>query len=165
MALDEAALAEIKRLHQACELTLDEIGERFGIAGATVSKLARVHGWTPRCELLGRKSPSFRPVGARKRARLLRRLYDTMSMMLEQMEADMKSGNLKAQDLERVGRSMAAMIASVSKATATEPDGDKKQTTSTAKPAPVSEVERIHREIIERFERIQRRRNAEAGSE
>jgi hypothetical protein len=31
--------------------------------------------------------------------------------------------------------------------------------------ATVDEIERLQREIVERFERIQRRRNAEAGSE
>ena len=34
----------------------------------------------------------------------MRRLYDTISMMLEQMEADMKSGKLTAQDFERDGQ-------------------------------------------------------------
>jgi hypothetical protein len=165
-ALDEAALAEIKRLHQANELTLDEIGARFGIAATMVSKLARVHGWPSRTQLLGRRARSFRRVTARKRARLVRRLYDTISMMLEQMEADMKSGKLQAQDFERIGKSMAAMIGSLGKAAATEPDGDEKQKADSAEPAAAAdEAERLHREIIARFERVQQRRNAEAGSE
>ena len=165
MVFTEADLAEIKRLHQANELTLDEIGERFGIAATTVSKLARLHGWRSRSELLGRSPRSFRPVTARRQARLVRRFYDTISMMLEQMEADMRSGTLKAQDFERVGKSMAAMIGGLGKATATEPDGDETQKPISAEPDAAADVERIQREIIERFERIQNRRSAEAGSE
>lgn len=166
MELDEAALGEIKRLHQANELTLDEIGARYGMAATAVSKLARVHGWPSRTQLLGRRARSFRRVTARKRARLVRRLYDTISMMLERMEAEMKSGKLQAQDFERIGKSMAAMIGSLGKAAATEPQGDEKQTCNTAELVPASdEAERLHREIIERFERIRERRKTEAGSE
>jgi len=165
MALDKAALAEIKRLHQANELTLAEIGARFGLAATTVSKLARVHGWPSRSQLQGRAPPSFRPATGRTQAKLVRRLFDTISAMLEQMEAGMKSGKLTAQDFERAGKSVAAMIGGLSKATATEPDGDEKQTPNTEPAAAADEAERLHREIIERFERIQRRRDAEAGSE
>jgi len=167
MALDKAALTEIKRLHQANELTLDEIGARYGMAATSVSKLARVHGWRSRSEMLGRASRSFRPATARTQAKLVRRLYDTISMMLEQMEADMRSGKLTAQDFERAGKSVAAMIGGLSKATATEPDGDEKQkpkSAETAAPPAADEAERLHREIIARFERVQKRRNAEAGS-
>jgi hypothetical protein len=166
MVLDEATLAEIKRLHQANELTLDEIGARHGIAATKVSKLARVNGWPSRSQLLGRAPRSFRRASARTQARLVRRLYDTISVMLLQMEADMRSGTLKAPDFERIGKSVAAMVGSLSKATATEPDGDEKQKPNAAAPAAApDEAERLHREIIARFERIQSRRNAEAGSE
>ncbi len=104
---------------------------------------------------------------AQAKAKLIRRLYDTISMMLEQMEADMRSGQLKAQDVERGGKSMAAMIGSLTKAAATEPDGDAKQKPETTEPAAAvaDEVARLQREIIERFESIQRRRDAEAGSQ
>jgi hypothetical protein len=165
MALSEAALAEIKCLHQANELTLAEIGALFAISASTVAKLARRYGWTSRSELIGRVRPSFRSVTAQAKARLIRRLYDTISMMLEQMEADMRSGKLKAQDVERAGKSMAAMIGSLTKATATEPDGDAKQKPETEPAAVANEVARLQREIIERFESIQRRRDAEAGSQ
>jgi hypothetical protein len=162
--LDEATLAEIKRLHQANELTLAVIGARYGMAATSVSKLARVHGWPSRSELIGRAPQSFRRVSARTHARLVRRLYDTISMMLEQMEAAMKSGKLTAQDFERTGKSAAAMISSVSKATAAEPDGVEKKKPNARPAASADDAERLHREIIERLERIQRRRNAEAGS-
>jgi len=165
MALSEAAL-EIKCLHQANELTLAEIGALFAISASTVAKLARANGWPSRSELIGRAPRSFRLVTAQAKARLIRRLYDTISMMLEQMEADMRSGKLKAQDVERAGKSMAAMIGSLTKATATEPDGDAKQKPETTEPAAAAdEVARLQREIIERFASIQRRRDAEAGSQ
>jgi hypothetical protein len=168
MALDEAALAEMKRLHQANELTLTEIGVRFGLSASMVSKVARQNGWPSRTELKGRSPRTLQWVTERARTRLVRRLYETIGMMLEQMEADMKGGNLKAQDFERVGKSVAAMIGGLSKATATEPDGDqKKKSPKSAEPAEspaADEAERLHREIIERFERVQKRRNAEAGS-
>jgi hypothetical protein len=169
MVLSEAALAEIKCLHQANELTLAEIGVRFGLSASTVSNLARRHGWPSRTEVIGRARPSFRGVTARAKAKLVRRFYDTISMMLEQMETDMRSGKLKAQDVERAGKAMAAMaamIGSLGKAAATEPDGDKKQKPeSTEAAAAADEVERLQREIIARFESIQRRRDAEAGSQ
>ncbi len=166
MALDEATLAEMKRLHQACELTLAEIGVRFGMAATTVSKVARLNGWPSRSELIGRAPPSFRRVSARAKARLVRRIYDTIGTMLKQMEADMESGKLQANDFERAGKSVAAMLAGLHKATATEPDGDDKQKPNAAEPAAAAdEAERLHREIIERFERIQQRRKAEAGSD
>jgi hypothetical protein len=164
MALTEAAVAEIKCLHQACELTLDQIGARYGIAATAVSRLARIHGWPSRSELMGRSPRKLQPVAAQSRTRLVCRLYNTITMMLELMEAEMKSGTLKAPDFERIGRSVAAMLGGLSKATATEPDGDKK-TPNTAEPAAApDDAERLHREIVERFERIQRRRNAERGS-
>jgi hypothetical protein len=166
MVLDEAALAEIKRLHQANVLTLAEIGARYGIAATAVSKLARRQGWPSRSELTGRSPRMVQPVASQSRARLVCRLYNTITMMLELMEAEMKSGTLKAPDFERIGKSVAAMLGGLSKATATEPDGDEKQKPTSAAPAAAAdEAERLHREIVERFARIQQRRNAEAGSE
>ncbi len=165
MEFDAATLAEIKCLHQANEQTLADIGERFGIAATTVSKLARTHGWTSRSELIGRAPRSYHPVTAQAQARLVRRLYDTISMMLEQMEADMRSGKLNTPDFERTAKSVAALIGSVSKAKTTVTDGDEKKKPQAAAPTVAAdEVERLHREMIERFERIRSRRDTEAGS-
>ena len=164
MALDEATLAQIKDLHQANELTLAEIGARFGISASKVSRLARVHGWPSRSEMLGRSPRTFRSVTGLARARLVRRFYDTMGLMLLQMEADMRSGKLTGPDYERTGKSLAAIVGSLGKATATEPDGDETKKPKCAEPA-ADDAERLHREIIERFERIQKRRHDEAGSE
>ena len=166
MRFDAATLAEIKRLHQALELTLAEIGARYGIAATAVSKLARREGWPSRSELTGRSPRKLQPVAAQSRTRLICRLYNTITMMLELMEAEMKSGSLKAPDFERIGKSVAAMLGGLSKATATEPDGDETQKPTAAGSAVAAdEAERLHREIVERFARIQQRRNAEAGSE
>jgi hypothetical protein len=170
MALDEAALAEVKRLHQENELTLVEIGVRNGVSASTISRWARVHEWPSRTELLGWAPRSFSPVTALTRARLVRRFYDAMSKRLEQMVEDMAEGRLSAEEFENGGKAVAAMFGSVAKAAA-DLDGEKKHKAKAVAPAPVSagpsvsdDVERLHREIVERFERIQRRRNAEAGS-
>jgi hypothetical protein len=166
MALDERAVAEIKILHQACELTLAEIGARCGISATAVSHLARKEGWTPRSQLLGHAARSFRPATLQMRARLVRRFYDVMNKKLDQMEKAMAADKLSAEEFEREGKTTAAMFGSVAKAVA-ESDGEKRQKPKASEPAPVSasdEAERLHREIIERFERIQKRRNAEAGS-
>lgn len=165
MAFSEADLAEMKRLHQANVLTLDEIAEQFGIAATTVSKIARTHGWPSRSELKGRAARSFRRVSAQAEARLLRQLYDTTLRMLAQMEAEMAGGNLGTQDIERAAKAVAAMVGSVGKVTMAGPDGDTTQTPDADESRDsAANVERLKREIIERFESIQRRRNAEGGS-
>jgi hypothetical protein len=61
------------------------------------------------------------------------------------------------------------MIGGMNKVAAADTDADTKQKPKSAEPAAAapddaSEAERISREIIERFERIQRRREAEGGS-
>ena len=47
-------------------------------------------------------------------------------------------------------------------ATGAHADKERKPKPAAATPTTLGEAERLHREIIERFERIQRRRNAEA---
>ena len=79
------------------------------------------------------------------------------------METDMQSGELSSADLERDAKSVASMIGGMEKVV-NGPDEDKERTPRAASVAAVNDVERIHREIIERFERIQRRREAERGS-
>ncbi len=170
MALDDAAIAEIKRLYGECELTLVEIGRRYNISPTGISKLARKHGWTMRWELMGRAPRASGLSTPRARERLLRRLCDTITRKLEQMEKGMKSGELNSADHERDAKAVASMIGSMEKVAATVTDADEERQPKSASPGAsegpdLSEAERLHREIIERFERIQRRRNAEAGSQ
>jgi hypothetical protein len=169
MTISDEMLAQIKRLHHANALTLDQIGERFGLTGGAISKLARANGWPARDRSKGHAAHRFR-FGERERNELVHQLYSTTLQILEQMEAEMASGKPGTQDVERAAKAVAAMIGSVGKMTMAGRDGNKthKPKSSGAdedRSDAASRVERLQREIIERFEGIQRRRNAEAGSE
>ena len=48
MAIDPAALPEIKRLYCERKLSNAAIGDRYGCSGSAISKLARTHGWPMR---------------------------------------------------------------------------------------------------------------------
>jgi hypothetical protein len=176
MALDDAALAEIERLYRDGELTLVEIGRRFDRSAAGISKLARSRGWPMRSEVMGR-APRVSGLSTPKaRAKLADRLCNAITKKLEQMEKGMKSGELGSADFERDAKAVAAMIGGMEKVAATVVDADEARQPKSASAGTRDEVgcgpgagsgeaERLRREIIERFERIQRRRNAEAGSE
>ena len=170
MALDDAAMAEIERLYRERKLTLVAIGKQFNRSPSGISRLARTRGWPMRWELMG-YAPRFRaPSTPRMRAVLALRLCDTITKKLEQMEKGMQSGELGSADYERDAKSVGSMIAGMEKVTATGTDADEerqpKSASASASEGPgASEAERLHREIIERFERIQRRRIAEAGSQ
>jgi len=117
-------------------------------------------------------------LSSKARATLARKLCDAITRKLEQMEKGMRSGELGSADFERDAKAVAAMIGGMEKVAATVADADearqpKSASAGTRDEAGCSpgagpgcgEAERLHREIIERFERIQRRRNAERGSE
>jgi hypothetical protein len=83
----------------------------------------------------------------------------------------MTSGELGSADYERDAKAVGSMLGGLVKVTATVPDADEerqaKSASSAASAAPATgsgEAERLHRDIIERFGRIQRRREAERGS-
>jgi hypothetical protein len=134
------------------------------LAPTSISRLARTNGWPMRYERMGRKPRHVIPSAPKVRAMLALRLCDVITKKLEQMEADMAGGELSSQDYERDAKAVAAMIGNVDKAQTTDPDAKKTPTPQSAEPAAVSDAERLHREIIARFERIQRRRNAQGGS-
>jgi hypothetical protein len=167
IALDDAALAEIERLYRGSELTVVAIGVRFGRSGTGISKLARQHGWPMRWERRGCAPRKSGPSAAKARALLAHRLCEAITKKLDQMEKDMASGELSSEDFERDAKSVTSMIGAMNKVAATGTDADTKQKPKSAEPAEpdaASEAERISREIVERFERIQRRREAERGS-
>jgi hypothetical protein len=170
MVLDQEALAEMKRLHQGNELTLAEIGARFGRSATSVTKLAHKYGWTPRSELLGYAPRLKLPTTPRALELVVVRMCGTIVMKLDQMEKGMQSGTLTSEDCERDAKSLATLVGNTLKALATGPDAqkhaNKEQQPATFEPAPVSdEAERLHREIVERFERIQRSRELAARPE
>ena len=165
IALDDAALAEVERLYRGSELTLNAIGERYGRTASGISKLARKNGWPMRWERMGRAPSTREPSAPKARSLLVHRLCDAITRKLDQMEKDMASGKLGSEDYERDAKSVASMIGGMDKVAAKVTDADKERKPKPAgAPAAASEAERISREIIERFERIQRRRNAEGGS-
>ena len=84
----------------------------------------------------------------------------------------MTSGELSSADYEGDAKAVGSMIGGMHKVVATVKDADEerrpKSASSAASAAPATssgEAERLHREIIERFERIQRRWEAERGSQ
>jgi len=165
MALDKAAVAEIKRLYHGSELTLDEIGEQYGLAATSVSRLARTQGWLMRSVMRGNAPRRHLPTTEKARELLAHQLCDAITSKLKQMETDMTSGRLTSQDYERDTNSVSAMIGGLEKVTATATHADKERKPKCAEPAPPADAaERLHREIVERFERLQRRRNSQAGS-
>lgn len=93
------------------------------------------------------------------------KLCGVVARKLEQMETDMERGELASEDLERDAKAVASMIGGMEKVAATVPDADNKRTSKSEDADGEDNVERLQREIIARFEQIQRRRNAERGSE
>ncbi len=178
--LDEAELAVMQWEYEETPLTVDEVGLRHGCSGQTVCKIAKRNGWKLRGRRNGaavRRSPAagapavastaalrVRPVQA---PGIAQRLCNVINRKLDQMEKDMQSGELSSADLERDAKTIASMIGGMQKVTPT-PDEDKVSKPDAARVATVDnaeEVERLQREIVERFERIQSRREAEGGSQ
>ena len=71
----------------------------------------------------------------------------------------MESGELSSSDFERDAKSVGSMISGMEKVAAGSSDGDKEPKPNAAEHT-VAKVERIRREIVQRFERLQRSRNA-----
>ena len=171
MALDDASLAEVGRLYREGRLKLAEIGRPYGLAPSAISHLARVHGWPMRGKLKAR-APQVTALSTPKTRALARRLCDAITKKLEHMEKGMTSGELSSADYERDAKAVGSMVGGLQKVAATVKDADEerqpKSASSATSAAPATgsgEAERLHREIIERFERIQRRRDAERGSQ
>ena len=162
MALSNEDEAEIKCLYLANELTLEEIGARYSMSAPAICKLANRRGWPKRSELSGAPRRQ-RVVILNAMDQVMMRMCGAMSAKLDQMEKAMQAGELGSEDFERDSKAIAAMAAVTQKALATGPDGKKEPKPKSAEPAPISdEAERLHREIVERFERIQRSRELEA---
>ena len=169
MAFTSEEEAEIKCLYHANVLTLDDIGARYGKSGQATAKLAHRRDWPRRAELAGSVPRSLVAI-SRALEQVMVRMGAAMNAKLEQMEKGMQAGELSSEEFERDSKAIAAMAAVMQKAIAAGPNAQKnaqkEQQSHSAEPgAAVDEIERLQREIMDRFERIQRRRNAEAGSE
>lgn len=167
MALSAATKARVRRDYEQSDLTLVAIGIKYDRSPSYISQLARKEGWALRSLRPGKRTRSRLPVSRALRAAIARRLCDVVNRKLEQMEKDMQSGALSSADLERDAKSIGAMIGGVQKVVP-GPNEDKVSRPDDILPdgaAEASDIERLQREIVERFERIQRRRQAEGGSE
>jgi hypothetical protein len=165
-ALSEATIARIRIDYEESSMTVEAIGQKYGVAATYISRLARTRGWLMRSIRMGRRARVGAPLTVSGRAFIAQRLCGVINKKIDQMEQDMQSGVLSPADLERDAKTVASMIVGMEKV-ATATDGEKKhkgQGGDVAEAGSVDEVERLQREIIERFESIQRRREAEAGS-
>lgn len=166
--IDAATLAEIKQHYCANKLTVAEIGLRYGRSPSGISQLARRKGWPPRLVHHG-ESPAKRLALLRQaRDGMLLRYYGTMSRHFEQMEADLARGGLSPDEVERRAKSMRSMhgaVENVEKVSAAGAHADQDPQPSLPAPDDTAEAERIRREIMERFERIQRRWDAEGAAD
>jgi uncharacterized protein YjcR len=169
--LDEAAEAEIKALYHDSDLTVARIAARYGVQPSAITQLARRRGWLMRSEIRGYTPRGHMPSREHTRALVAQRLKTVIMTKLEQMEAEMRSGTLTSEDFERDAKSVAPMLSGLDKITARHDDKTQQPKSAgpnAAGPKPFAtgdEFERLQREIMERFERIQRRRESEAGSE
>jgi hypothetical protein len=185
--LDDATLAAVMAEHQACLETLDEIGKKYGITGAYICKLAKVGGWPPRRAIRAAREagapiparsegvtggdvvPAVEPPARPKKKRpkpdvrtmIKRRMCKVINRKLREMEQGMQMGTLEPAELERNSKVVASMIGGLQKVGG--PEEDKVSDAQAANGGANDEVERLQRDIVERFERIQRRREAEAG--
>ena len=165
MALDEASKGLMRIDYEETDLTVDAIGDKFGVTGSYVSRCARRGGWKMRSERPGVLARAA-AADAAGRARIARRLCTVINKKIDQMEKNMTSGEHSSADLERDAKTIGSMIGGLQKVVpgpdedkVSKPDAERSTSVETA-----DEVERLQREIIERFERIEKRREAEGGS-
>jgi hypothetical protein len=164
--LDEATVAAIRVEYEESDLTVEQIGLKYDRSPSYICRLAREGGWLMRSERLGRRPRSVASASLMAREVIAQRLSRVINKKLDQMEKGMESGSLSPEDAERGAKTVGSMIGGFDKVVARQdrPDEDKQRTSPAATPGSIDEVERLQREIIERFERIQRRRETERGS-
>ncbi|MDH4981292.1 hypothetical protein [Hyphomicrobium sp. D-2] len=164
---DQQTLLLIQRDYEEGKLGLEDIGTRYGCSGALVCKYARQHEWRRRRQTTEAQKRAMAAPKPRKPATkvIAQRLCKVINRKLDQMEKDMASGALSSADLERDAKTVASMIGGMQKVVQV-PGEDKvmKPDDANAGAGNAVEVERLQREIIERFEQIERRRVSERGS-
>ncbi|NSL71205.1 hypothetical protein C6Y62_05145 [Hyphomicrobium sulfonivorans] len=164
---DPQTLLLIQRDYEEGKLGLEDIGLRYGCSGALICKYARQHEWRRRRQTTEAQKRAMAAPKPRKPATkiIAQRLCKVINRKLDQMEKDMASGALSSADLERDAKTVASMIGGMQKVVQV-PGEDKvmKPDDANAGAGNAHEVERLQREIIERFEQIERRRASERGS-
>jgi hypothetical protein len=159
------AKAEARVLFETTNQTQAEIAKAVGRSVSTISRWAALENWQRPGE---KNKPPREPNFSRKRADLAiaKRMHKIIMRNLDEMEQGMENGTLAPADAERKSKATAVMIGGYGKVTET-PNAEKKRKRgkSAAELGAVDDIERLQREIIERFERIERRRDAARGSE
>lgn len=162
----EATYAVMQVQYEAGELTLEAIGDLHDCSASYVCKEARERNWIRRRPAPAGGSPTTPPRPPRRRnphATMLKRMRKVINGKLKQMEDDLKTGAANSADLERDAKVVTSMIGGMQKVP--RPEEDKVRDAQAGNAGGTDEVERLQREIIERFERIQLRRLSQAGSE
>lgn len=163
MALDETAWAAIEKAYVETEELLADLGKRFGISASQISHRALVYGWPSRWARMGRK-PRRKTMSTRKaRDQLIHRLYRAIDLKLERLETRMESGEeLTPAETERNLRALATMIGGFEKVAEVAFDAEKERKGATKrKKTSAPDAERMRREIAERLERLQHKRDAD----
>ena len=163
MAIDAATLALIKVDYEESDLTVVKIGLKYDRSPSYISRLAREECWLLRSERLGRRPRSGPPRSVLAREAIAQRLSRVINKKLDQMEQGMETGELSAEEAERGAKMVGSMLGGFERVAAA-PEEDNVRNSKAANADTADEVERLQREIIERFERIQRRREIEGGS-
>jgi hypothetical protein len=160
--LDAATVALVRIDYEESDLTVDAIGLKYGRSPSFISRLAREGGWLMRSERMGRRPRAGSAPSHMAREGIARRLARFINSKLDHLEKCMQDGTLSPEDAERGAKSVATIIGGFDKVMtpAELPDEDKRTMAQRDTAGAVDEVERLQREIIERFERIQRRREA-----
>jgi hypothetical protein len=164
--LDAATKALIKVDYEESALTLAQMERKYGYSASFICKLAREGGWLMRSERMGWRSRTGSLASHRAREGIALRLARFINSKLDHLEIGMQNGTLSPDDVERGAKSVATVIGGLDKVIA-RPEllDEDKRTMAQHHNADDDEVERLQLEIIERFERIQRRRDAARGSE
>jgi hypothetical protein len=158
------AKAEARVLFETTNQTQVEIGKAVGRSAATISRWAAFENWQrPGADGKPPREANF----SRKRADLAiaKRMHKIIMRNLDEMEQGMENGTLAPADAERKSKAMAVMIGGYGKVKEAPNAARKPKRGKSAGLGTIADVERLQREIVERFESIERRREAARGSE
>ncbi|RXF75464.1 hypothetical protein [Hansschlegelia zhihuaiae] len=90
-------LAEARRLYETDGLTLAGIGERVGLHGVTVCRLAKKHGWR-------------RPAAAEKRRALVSAIRTKVDREIAEVERVLSADGAPGAAVERSARTLASLV-------------------------------------------------------
>ncbi|MCZ7595252.1 MAG: hypothetical protein M5U16_10305 [Hyphomicrobium sp.] len=165
--LDEPTIALIRVDYEESDLTLKAMEAKYDVSASFICRLARERGWLMRSERMGRRPRAGVALSQMAREAIAQRIARFVNSKLDYLEKGMQDGTITPEDTERGTKAVATIIGGFEKVAARpeHADEDKRTMAQSKDVDAIDEVERLQREIIERFERIQRRRQAEGGSQ